>query len=588
MTAKQRLGEGETRGRGEKADRPSPRLRVAASPLPVPEPLPLKLDQLKRRAKREGWLSWVRSEADEHAMLSGCRFSVAKGERVVNFFPKFLRHSKGDFAGKPFELLDWQRDEVIMPLFGWLRTNGTRRYRRSYIEIPKKNGKSTMAAGIGLYMLVGDNEQGAEVYSAATDRAQAAIVHNEAILMVEASPDLAAAVEINRTNSNLVFGQTNSYYRAVSSKPAGKEGLNGNCCICDELHVWQGRHLWDALKYMGRARSQPLIFAITTAGDDLVSVCYEQHEYAEKVLEGTIVDDRFFAYLRACKPEDVEGDKLFDRRQWRKANPSMGITIPEDEFAADAEEAARTPTALASFKRYSFNIWSTSENPWLNVEHWKAGREEYSPEDLRGQRCKAGFDLAKILDLTSLVLLFPHPTEPEAWRQLAWFWMPEATARLRNDLAPYLTWAAQGWVKLTPGDVVDYETVVADVGRIAREYFIEELAFDPWNAEATTQTLEKDHGIRRYEFPQTITNFAEPTKEYERLVRLGKLKHNGHPILQWQAGHVRVKTDPNGNIRPVKQKHGDHRTIDGIVAGIMALDRQMKAPPPPKGSLVVY
>lgn len=530
---------------------------------------------------------WIRSAADELAVRNGCTFDESRAVRVVEFFRKFLCHSKGEFAGKPFELLDWQRDDLVYPLFGWLRPDGTRRYRRAYVEIPKKNGKSTFAAGLGLYMLVGDREPGAHVFSAAADREQASIVHGEAIHMVDASPALSARLELNRSTKNIHFPQTRSFYRALSSTPASKEGFDGHCCIIDELHIWRGRELWDALRYMGRARRQSLIFVITTAGADMQSVCREQHDYAQGILDGRITDDRYFAYIREATKEEIEQRGVDDRELWHKANPSMGITINEDDFARDVEEAKQTPTAYSSFLRYSFNVWATAENPWLRLEDWHACGDDFTPDDLVGQSCWAGLDLAKILDITALSLVFRDPDDEDLYRQLCWAWLPEATAEERRDLAPYYLWAEQGWLTLTDGDVCDYAAIKAKIKELADTYRIRELAFDPWNAEDTTQQLEADLGIKRYEFRQTISNFAHPTQEYERLVRSGRLLHNRNPLLTWQAGHVTVKTDNSGNIRPVKQKHGDHRTIDGIVSGIMALDRALVAPKPAKGSLIL-
>lgn len=527
-------------------------------------------------------------------MLNGCTFSVAHAEYVADFFPRFLCHSKGEFAGQPFELLDYQRDDIIFPLFGWLNEDRRRRFRTAYIELPKKNGKSTLAAGVGCYMLVGDGEQGAEVYSAATDRDQASIVHREAINMVEASPELSAILRINKTTRNIAFEETLSYYRALSSAPAGKEGLNGHCCICDELHVWKGRILWDALRYMGAARRQPLIFVITTAGSDLQSVCYEQRLYAQQVLAGTFQDDRFFAYIRAVEAADVDlknSDRekqtgLFDPRLWRQANPSLGVTITEKDFAADIDTAVQNPTSLASFLRYRFNVWATSESPWLDQGCWIACRVEFEPEELLGQRCGAGLDLAKILDLTSLALVFPDPDEADPlYRLLTWFWLPAETADARRDLVPLRLWGDQGLIKLTPGNVCDYETVEQDVVGLSKQFKIWQLNFDPWNAEASTQRLEKA-GIKRCEFRQTMANFADATKEFERLVRRGRiLTSHKQKVLDWQAGHVQVHTDASGNIRPVKPKHGDYRTIDGIVAAIMGLERAQAMPKPPKGKL---
>jgi phage terminase large subunit-like protein len=330
-----------------------------------------KLPAIRSKAKREGWLAAIRTEADELAALDGCYFSPQLADYVCSFFPRFLCHSKGQWAGKPFELLDWQREDLIRPLFGWLRPDGLRRYRRAYVEIPKKNGKSAIASGIGLFMLLGDGEQGAEIYSAAADRDQAAIVHREAINMVKASPALESLLTVNASTHLISCGKTNSWYKAISSTPSGKEGFNAHAIICDELHVWRGRELWDALLYAGRARTQPLLFVITTAGADSLSVCREQHDYAANVLNGTFRDDRFFAYIRSASKEEIDARGADCRELWYQANPSMGVTIDPEEFGRDLAEAARTPTAWASFLRYSFNVWNTGQKRWLSMEAWR-------------------------------------------------------------------------------------------------------------------------------------------------------------------------------------------------------------------------
>lgn len=507
---------------------------------------------------------WLRSAADEYAASIGCYFDEAAATHVVEFFPRFLCHSKGEWAGQPFELLDWQRDDIMMPLFGWKRPDGYRRFRVAYIEIPKKNGKSTLASGVGLYMLCGDGEPGAEIYSAAVDQQQASIVHGEAINMIEASPVLMKALGINRTNKNIVYAETKSYYRALTGEAGSKEGLNAHGTICDEIHVWRGRSLWSTLRYAGRARKQPLIFAITTAGEDLQSICYEQRQYGQSVNAGTVKADNYFCYIRAAdKDDDWTAEST-----WKKANPSYGVTIDPKEFASDCEQAKHTPRLQAEFKRYGLNIWCTSTNPWLNVDDWTKCKAEFTEADLAGQPCFGGLDLSKTRDMTSLVLLFPQPDGE--YKQLAWFWLPHGTVYNIDRDESLRVWAKQGDLKVTEGVTCDYNQVTQDIAEICSRFNVREINYDAWAADQVTQALDEVYGIPRIPFGQNIKNYADPTLEYERLVIAGKLKHNGHPILTWQAGHVQVKTI-NGNIRPEKPTKDDHRKIDGIVAGIMAL-----------------
>lgn len=535
-----------------------------------------QLTAIKRRAKREGWAKWIRSEADERAALNGCVFDEERADYVVDFFPRFLRHSKDPWRGKPFELLEWQRDDVIKPIFGWIRPNGFRRFTRAWIEIPKKNGKSTLGAGLGLYMLTADDEGGAEVYSVANDRNQASIVHGEAIQMVEASPELLAELKINRSTKNIYFPDLGSWYRALSGDGGSNEGLNIHCVIADEIHSWRGRVLFDAIRYGMRARKQPLFAMITTAGTDPQSVAKEQHDHARSILDGAIFDDRYFAYIRAADPED---DPL-DPKTWEKANPSYGITINSDEFAEDAAEAAKMPSSFAAFKRYSLNMWLTGEQPAIDIHKWNANRRDYTAADLRGETCLGGLDLAKVSDSTSLQLLFPGD---DGFRILSYFWMPEESARVQNDRVSWLRWAEEGLVFLTPGDVCDYRYIVQTIGGkydaggnlieegLIHQFEIEGIAYDPYNAEQVTQTIEEEFGIPRHVFPQTMKTFAEPTGEFERQVYNGTLYHPGHQIMTWQIGNMQFRSDPSGNKRPSKPGPHDYRKIDGPVALIMAL-----------------
>jgi len=513
-------------------------------------------------------------------MLEGCTFDVALAEHAAGFFPRYLSHSKGSrWAGKPFDLLPWERDDLVMPLFGWLRANGTRRFRRAYIEIPKKNGKSILGSGIGLYMFCADGEPGAQVYSAATDIKQANIVHQEAVNMVDASPQLSAELKVNRSTYNISHLASRSFYRALSGIPRGKHGFNAHAIIIDELHEWQGRKLWDALKYAMRGRDQGLIFIITTAGDDPLSVCHEQHEHAQGVISGAIEDLRYFGLIYAADPKD----DYTNEKVWHKTNPSLGVAIDLEEFRADFRDAQRTPTELAVWKQLSLNLWNTGGERWLAPDLWAACQRDFTPEDLAGRDCWAGLDLAQTLDTTALVLVFPM--EDGSFKVLPFFWLPEETAKKMQDRVPWLQWAEAGHVRLTPGNVCDYGFVKSQIRELALLFNIRELAFDPKFAEQVTQEIEQGScdshgqvieegtGIPRIKFPQTITNFCGPTAELERLVLSQQIHHNGHPVLAWQVGNTNVYTDCNCNKRPTKPTPNDYRKIDGVVGTIMALGR---------------
>jgi len=525
----------------------------------------------KTRASAKSQRRWVHNEADQRAVRNGCRFNERLAEHVVDFFAKYLHHSKGKWAGNPFELNSFQREKIIYPLFGWVRADGTRRFRRTYIEIPKKNYKSTTAAGIGLYMLVADEEAGAEVYSTGADKDQARIVHNEAINMVEASKEMASVLRINRSTGGISYDDTASTYRALSAAPAGKHGLNIHCAIIDELHEWYGRALWDALTYGYRARSQPLQFVITNAGDDLESVCWGQHEYARGVIEGKIKDESFLGLIMAAGPED----DWTDMEVIRKCNPGLGDVISETDMQIDVQRVIDTPGEQQNFKRLTVGIWATTSDPWLVLSDWAACEDEFTEADLLGCECYGGLDLAKTRDMTAFVLVFPEGKDH--YLLLPFFWLPEdlTTDPKNPNRHMYTQWATDGFVTLTPGNVTDYDFVERDIVAISKRFDLRSFAFDPYNAEQLTQRLEETHGLHRVLFPQTIVKFAEPTSEFERLVVSGAIQHNGNPILSWQAGHVTIRTDANNNKRPVKPKHNDYRKIDGMVGGIMAIGEAM-------------
>lgn len=542
----------------------------------------LTLTGVKNKARREGWLKELqRSDANEKAALNGCYFSRERALHVEKFFSRFLVHSKGEFAGQKFELIDWQRNLLFYPLFGWVKRDErgkiVRRFKKAYVEIPKKNGKSTIASGVGLYMLCGDDEPGAEVFSAATDRAQANIVHREAVNMVDASPELSAALTVHRSTFNISDPATKSFYRALAAVAEMNEGLNAHCIIADELHAWTGgggRALYDALRWAFAARRQPLFFQITTAGEDMLSVCREQHDYAAGVANGTIEDESFFPLIYAA---DVDDDP-WSESTWVKSNPSLGETITLESFRKDAAEAARTPASQARFKRYRLNIWTTSDSPWLRIEDWNACREDFTAETLAGRQCYAALDLSRTRDSTSLQLIFPPEDDDEGdvLRVLSYFWIPEAQSLALRDSVPWQVWSDQGHVQLIDGAVMEFGPVEDLIGELAQQFEIVGLAYDPCYANELTLRVEENFGIPRILFKQTITNFAGPTAEFERRVLGRSIRHNGQPVMAWQIGNAVVRTDMNGNKRPSKPTPNDPRKVDGVVAAIMGVALTMQ------------
>lgn len=492
-------------------------------------------------------------------------FDKSAAHRAVSFFTKFLTHTKGEWAGQPFELLDWQA-KIVQDVFGWKRPDGTRRYRWVYIEVPRKNGKSAFVSGLGLYLTIADGEPGAEVYSAAADRDQAAIVFDEAKKMLEASP-LSRFAEVYKRS--IVVKETRSTFRVLSSDAPTKHGLNAHAVLVDELHAQPNRELWDVLTTSIGARRQPLVIAITTAGYDRQSICWEQHEYARQVLEGIIEDDSYYAYIAAAD----EGDDWTDPAVWAKANPSYGITLKEDYLREAAEKARQVPAYQNTFRRLHLDQWTQQDERWLDMAAWEATAGEVDWDDLRGRPCYGGLDLASTSDVAAFVMVFPM--DDGTYHVVPRFWIPRDNMieRSRRDRVPYDAWARDGYITATPGNVIDHGRIIADIVALGEEVDIREIAFDRWGAVQVSQNLD-GAGFVMVQFGQGYASMASPTKELLRLVLESKLRHGMQPVLRWMADNMVVSQDPAGNVKPDKKK--SREKIDGMVALIMALDRALR------------
>lgn len=488
-----------------------------------------------------------------------------EAQRAVNFC-KLLRHWKGDHHGQSFVLEPWQEHAWIGPLFGWYRADGNRRFRGGYAEIPRKNGKTSAGATLTLQGLLADGEAGAEVYAAATMRDQATILFNDSQNMARQSPHLMKHLQMWK--HSITCSANNGTFKPLSADHNSLHGLNISRAIVDELHSHKTRDLWDVLMTATGARRNPLILGITTAGYDRSSICWELHEYTRKVNEGAVEDDSWFGFIACADPEDDPFDPVI----WHKANPNLDISIKSDYLRQESRKAKESPSYENTFRRLHLSQWTEQSVRWLPMNAWDACKADFNEEDLRGEPCFAGLDLASTRDVNSLVLYFP-----ERHCVLPYFWVPkeahdEAAARDRRQV---MNWANKGLIRTTEGNTTDYATVIRDIGELATKFDIQKLAYDPWGpANAMVQTLQAEGFDRLEEYRQGYSSLASPTKELERLVIGGKLKHNGDPVLRWMASNVTVKQDPAGNIKPDKSKSSDK--IDGIVALIMALGLSMR------------
>jgi phage terminase large subunit-like protein len=491
--------------------------------------------------------------------------------RAVKIFREHLHHVKGPLAGEPFDPDPWQIDEIISPLFGWKRkSDGTRRYRRAYIEIPRKNGKSTLGAGLAIIGLT-DKEQGAEVYSAAADRDQAAIIFDVAKSMVEADAELSSIIRVFRRS--MTYEAKGSSYKVLSADAPTKHGLNASMILFDELHAQPNRELWDVLTTSTGARKQPLVIAITTAGYDRHSICWEQHEYALKVRDGLIEDDSFLPVIYSVE----ESADWTDPKAWAAANPGLGKSITVEYLEAEAKRAAEVPAYQNTFRRLHLNQWTEQETRWLDMAVWERNGDEFSETVLEGRECFAGLDLASTTDIAALCLVFPPREDEERWKAFWRFWVPAdgVAKRSQKDRVPYETWVREEWITATEGNITDYEVIRRDINELGTKFNIREIAYDRWNATQLTTQLEGD-GFTMIPFGQGFASMAAPTKELLGLLTGDRMAHGTNPVAKWMASNVTVRTDPAGNQKPDKGKSTER--IDGIVAEIMALGRAMIQP----------
>lgn len=512
----------------------------------------------------------------KEAPKRGFVFDRSAGERVVHFFENYLVHWKGEWAGQPFIPEDWQAEEILIPVFGWLReSDGTRRFRFAYIEVPKKNGKSPTAAGVGLYLLVGDQEPGGEVYASATKKDQAKIVFEYAEKMVRKSPALRAELKVMRNNIHCM--QLGSKFEPLGADSDTLDGLSPNGNLVDELHAHKDRNVMDTLITAAASRRQPLHFMITTAGlYRPEGVGYQEHEYAVRVLEGAIEDDEYFAWI-SCADEE---DDWKDPRVWEKANPNWGVSVKPDIVAGLAEKAQRQPSFTNAFKRYHLGLWTEQQDRWLSMEKWKECAGPVVLSELRGRECSGGLDLSSKIDISAFVLVFPPPEGERVWKVLPFFWVPRQRIldRAKKDRVPYERWVELGFMKATDGESVDYDVIRRDINDLRRKYSIQEIGIDPWNATQLTGQL-LDDGFRAVEVPQNPGHMSEPSKEFESLVVSRRLHHGGNPVLTWMASNVAIKEDERENIMPNKKRSGDR--IDGIVATILGISRAIGGSAPP-------
>lgn len=486
--------------------------------------------------------------------------AAARAVRLVNQ----LTHTKGPFAQQPFNLRPWQT-KIVHQLFK-TRKDGLRQYRTCLLMLPRKNGKSELAAALAIYFLLFDGEIGGEVYCAAADKDQAALVFNVAAQMLRNDPELEAQVEIIDSQKRIVHRKSGSFLRAISAEAYSKHGFNASVVIYDELHAAPNRELWDVLSTSQGARLQPLMIAITTAGYDRHSILWELYSHAKKVAETPALDPTFLPILFEL-PIDADWTDL---KALKKCNPALGDFRSLEELTIALERAKQIPAQENTFRRLYGNQWTEQASRWISMAAWDACVAPVERASLRGRRCYVGMDLSSTKDLTALVAVFP---DGDGFDVLAQFFVPKENMRERatRDRVPYDQWERDEFLIGTPGNVVDYERVRVELQAWAAEFDLREIAFDPWNATDLVTRLQEQDGFTCVPMRQGFASLSAPTKSLEKAVLSKTLRHDGHPVLRWNISNISVETDATGNLKLSKKVSTER--IDGGAALVMAVDR---------------
>lgn len=499
--------------------------------------------------------------------------------RAVRFINN-LTHTKGQWAGRPFALRPWQ-ERIVRRTFR-TRRDGSRDIRQVLLEIPRKNGKTELVAAMVLLGLLGDDELGAEVYSAASDKDQAAICYHVAAQMVRNDPILEAQCELVDSQKRIVHRPSGSFYRALSSDAFTKHGLNASMVVYDELHAAPNRDLFDVLSTSMGARRNPLLFIATTAGYDRHSILWELHEHAIRCLENPALDPSFLPIIYAAPPDA----NWQSERVWRRCNPALGDYRSIDEMRIAAARAQQIPAQENNFRRLYLNQWTEQASRWLPMTAWDACRQPVDRAALRGRRCFVGLDLSATTDLTAAVAVFPGG---DGFDVLMRAFLPKENIadRIRRDRVPYDTWTTDGYLELTPGNGVDYEAVRRTLRAWDDEFDVVAVGFDPWNATDLVERLKSQDGFTCIPVRQGFAAMSAPTKALERAVVDRTLRHSGDPVLRWNVSNVSVESDAAGNLKP--SKTASTARIDGVVALIIGIDMMDRhAVPRAGGTFHVY
>lgn len=501
---------------------------------------------------------WIKKAAERFVndlQRDDISFDEELYQHAVTFIEE-LPHTVGSYAGSNFKLEEWQHF-IVANLFGFVKSDGLRRFTRAYVEVPRKNGKSTFSNAIMLYGFLADGEETAQVYSAATKLDQAMMVFGEGARVCKKTEWIADAVNVYNSVNNRRINYDDSVYRPLEWNPGKQDGLNTHMAVIDEYHAHPNDELYNVIRNSMGARRQPLLFVITTAGFNRESACYRHRQYCTKVLEGGIDDDALFSVIYTLD----DGDDWKDKKNWIKANPNWNVSVNPRQLEEGLQEALELSHKEVEFKTKLLNVWTDTANVWISDEKWMRCATNLEPTGI----AYGGLDLATTGDFCAFSLYFP---ENGAIR--TWYWLPEENAKRRNDQQgdAIRGWAREGKIDITEGNVTDYAFIRAKLNELKEKYEIKEIAYDRWNATQIVNDLVNDE-FTMYPFGQGFASMSAPTKDLERRVNKLQISHDGNPVTRWMMGNVMLKRDPSDNIKVDKAKSGDK--VDGVVSIIMAL-----------------
>jgi phage terminase large subunit-like protein len=483
-------------------------------------------------------------------------------------FIERLPHVKGPLSGEAIRLEPWQVF-ILATVFGWVRPDGKRRFRRSYIEVPRGNAKSTLSSGVALYMLAADREGGAEVYSLATTRDQARIVFGDAQTMARRSPGFRRRFSVEVGAHNMHVLASGSKFEALSAEGSTLDGLNIHFGCVDELHAHKTRTVYDVVETGTGKRDNSLLWVITTAGSNRAGICYEVRTFVTKLLEGALEDNTQFGIIYGLD----DGDDWTSETALIKANPNWGVSVRSEVLMPLQAKAMQLPSAVNNFKTKHLNEWVNADTAWMDMRAWEACADPgLSFESFVAQPCWIGLDLASKTDIAAMTLVFRHPEQPGAYVVFGKYYLPEDTVSATGN-SQYEGWMRIGRLTVTPGNVIDFGWIEADLLEVSSRFAVQAVAFDPFQATQLSTRMMAE-GLPMIEVRPTVLNFSEPMKMLEALVLQKRLTHDGDPVLTWMASNVVAHLDVKDNIYPRKER--PENKIDGIVALIMAISRAIK------------